>query len=341
MIFSYSFPKATIINNTVITRLFVIILMCVSLYVIIITDLNYTDRSQYTQHFYQSMSMTFFDQLKQSNMETLYVIIVNIISYFVSSPIIFYIILHIIFLIFIAKGIYKLQGISLLAYSFIIYLNVFYYYGYVLNGIRQGLAIAGIILVFSLLVKGKKYKGLIISIVISLLHYSVIPFILLTYLVVFLNNKLKFKYLLLGYFIFSILYVFDLQTLFVGFIDSTYIETYTSPEVMERFEETNNINFLLFNTVFLSIFYIFYKNHFKQDKIYILLFKLYIVFSMIFILFGYIAFSNRLAAYSWFLIPILLSYYMVNNRLNILNGGILLATLIVGIITGVYNYFLI
>lgn len=339
MIFSYSFPRATIINNVVITRLFVIILACISLYVIIITDLNYTDRSQYTQHFYQSMNMTTFDQLKYSNMEELYVIIVNFISYFVSSPILFYMILHIIFLVFISTGIYKLQGIYLLAYSLIIYLNVFYYYGYVLNGIRQGLAMAGLILVFSLLVKGKNNKGLMIAIITSLLHYSAIPFIFLTYLVVFLKNNLKFKYLLVSYFIFSILYIFDLQTLFVGFIDSGYFETYTSPEVMERFEKTNNINFLLFNSVFLIVFYIFYKKHFTQDDIYILLFKLYIVFSMIFLLFGYIAFSNRLAAYSWFLIPILLAYYLVNNRLNHLNGLILVIILIVGIFTGVYNYF--
>ena len=63
------------------------------------------------------------------------------------------------------------------------------------------------------------------------------------------------------------------------------------------------------------------------------LLKSYIGFSIVYILFGYIGFSDRLAGYAWFLIPVIIFYPIIKMKskysLLWLSAGIAINTLMV------------
>lgn len=337
---SYTFPKFTIINNKYFSLLFIIILSILSMYVIYITDINYTDRSTYTRIFNTSKSLNLGDHLTSTGHEPLYIIFNNLISYFFDEVIIFYLLLHLLFLVVLVAGLFKINGTYYIGYTLFIMINAFFYYSYTLNGLRQGISMALIVLVIGYLLSNNKIKAIITSIISILFHYSSIPMILLMFFLRYYRKYLKLNYLIAFYFLVSILFIFDLQQIFVGSLGISYIEQYSNEGLIDHYGETNNINFLIFNSFFLILFYYFYSKYYKNDKTYKYLFKIYILFSTFFLLFGFVAFSNRIAAYSWFLIPLLIGYYLNNSTNTIFKILIIIVILFLGIVSGIPERFI-
>ena len=52
----------------------------------------------------------------------------------------------------------------------------------------------------------------------------------------------------------------------------------------------------------------------NEDYLYEWLLKSYIGFSIVYILFGFIGYSDRLAAYAWFFIPIIVFYPVIKMK---------------------------
>jgi hypothetical protein len=98
----------------------------------------------------------------------------------------------------------------------------------------------------------------------------------------------------------------------------------------------NRMDFFIFTVfgIFAGLF--LYKYLFRDSK-YEKLIKIYILFSSVFFLLGFIAYSDRIAAYSWFLLPIILwipVFNQVKHR-TMYSFLLLFSFVVVGFITGI------
>lgn len=178
------------------------------------------------------------------------------------------------------------------------------------NIIRNGLAIGFILLAIHYLLSSKyKYGFLFLTIAFLFHRTAIIPIIVIS--ATLLAKKIPLKYFMILYFV-SI----GISALGYGFHS---IEFFTMSSFDELRKLSNigesiykigfRLDFVLYNTFFLFLFFKFsnFKNH--KD---LFLIKLYVLNSMIFFLNFYIPFSDRFGLYSWILIPLLL-YNTINE----------------------------
>lgn len=334
-----SFPKNTIINNKYYVYISSFVLMILSFYVVYTTPILYTDRYVYSRIFNLASQFSLDLLFENVDHEPLFLLLTKLISDLVSNEIYFYVAVHLIFLFFLIAGLVKLKNWYTVIFTLFIFLNYIFYYSYILNGIRQGIAFACVIYLIGLLFKNKYINALIFSIIPIMFHYSSIPIVLIVFLIKYLNKYLTIKLLIIIYIMLSILYIFDLQYIFVGYLPINYLLEYSSSDLVEYFGEVNNLIFLIYNTIFLIIFYFYYSKN-KNDNSFIYIYKIYIGFSLYFILFGFIAFSNRIAAYSWLIIPVVIALILENEKNKKLVLPILIITIIIGIFSGIPQYFM-
>jgi len=325
------------INNSYISRLFLFNLLFISVFVIAITDVGYTDRIVYSNRFIGMQNLSLHDAIEIANWEPLFVVLMKLISMFTSDLIVFYVILHILFLVILFSGLRKIfSDIKIEVLVLFIYLNYSFYYSYTLNGLRQGMAMALIILALGYGIKKKSFKMMLTSITSVFLHYTTLPIALFVALIRFWKS-LKIKHLIIAYFVLSILYILNLQQLLLGGLPLGEFEGYLQADAVEEFGGPNKISYLTFNTFWLLFFLFAFKNH-RKDKIYIFLLKAYMLFSFYLLIFGFIAFANRIASYSWFIIPLLLGYLLKISNSGILKVVILVVVLVVGMLIGIPKY---
>uniref|UniRef100_UPI001C2DEA7D EpsG family protein n=1 Tax=Halobacillus sp. Marseille-Q1614 TaxID=2709134 RepID=UPI001C2DEA7D len=115
-------------------------------------------------------------------------------------------------------------------------------------------------------------------------------------------------------------------------LNLNFLETYSSQEVMQNYGSSYNINFLLFNTGFLFLF-LFAKSTLMLNNTFKSLLNMYILSSGVFFLFGFVAFADRIAGYSWLLIPLLIAVLIKNIKITINKAVLLSFILIIGILT--------
>src|SRR5699024_3195740 len=135
----------------------------------------------------------------------------------------------------------------------------------------------------------------------------------------------------------SLFYLTGLSKNIVGMIpyEINYLEMYSSMELIQYYGGSYNIKFYIFNTGFLILFLFFYYNYpiVKSNGVFNCLLNIYILFSSVFLTFGYIAFADRLASYSWFIIPIIVAMIIKNVNLKVSGVVTLVGILIIGAFT--------
>jgi hypothetical protein len=332
IIYFYSEEK-TILRNKYNMSVVYLGMLSLTLYINWATDINYTDRIRYNSRFDFIYNHSIFESINQLNYEPLFIICVKIITFFTTDAIIIYIILHIVFLIATIKGLKLIVNKEYSLLVLTIFINYPFYYGYTLNGIRQGLAFAFIILSIGYMVDKSKLKFISSSIVAILFHYGTIPFSVILIVIHFIK-RLKISHLIKLYILFSILFIFNLQSIMFNFIDLNLFEEYFSEDNINNFGGGNNLRFYAFNTIFLIIF-IIYINKFKAEKVYSILLKVYILYSIAYLSLGYISYSNRVASYSWFIIPLIIGYIIYFNKSNMKRLVTLLFIVIIGLAIGI------
>jgi len=311
----------------------------ISTYIIVITDNDYIDRGVYSTRFIEIQNSTLLDSINSIGWEPFFVALMKLISLFTSNLTIFYIALHLIFLFILLSGLKKIfDDNKIRVIVFFVYLNYTFYFGYTLNGLRQGIAMTLIVLAIGYAIENKKLKMIFVSIVSIFFHYTIIPVAIMVVLTYYWK-RMKISYLTFIYVLLTFFYVTGLNQYIFGSLPVGDFESYLQEDSIQDFGGANKLSYLLFNTSWLLFFLFIFRNH-SRDKIYAFLIKVYILTSIYLLSFGFIAFANRIASYSWFIIPLLLGYLIYKSKNSILNISILILIFIAGFITGIPNYIL-
>ncbi|MCF7509167.1 MULTISPECIES: EpsG family protein [Vibrio] len=206
-----------------------------------------------------------------------------------------------------------------------------------INVLRHGLALTILYSSASMLMNKKYMFGGCLYVVSILFHYSLImvfPFVFL-----FLLKERMFYF---SYFLLAVFYPLGVNEVLISFLSSiTGIPLYS---LVSSYAEDNllyvgfNLYFYLY-TIFWTLSGLFVIRFFCRPEMKSLLkdmLRIYSVLSMIYFVFGFAAFSNRYAFFSWLFIPFLQTALMSSvNVISNIKAYIALLFLIIGFI----NYY--
>ena len=197
---------------------------------------------------------------------------------------------------------------------FLMFISSFSFWGYGVNGIRNGIATSFFILAFS--IKDKfviKYFILIISL---LTHFSIIIPISALASTYFVKNTKYYIFLWLVCIPLS-LFIGDIfQPLFASFFSDDRISYLTEGNINnDRFSKIGfRFDFILYSSLAIFAGYYFIIKKGFKDKVYIQLFNVYVLSNCIWILIIKANFSNRFAYLSWFLMAAVIFYPFFKER---------------------------
>lgn len=312
-------PPNTIMKNRYVSRALMFLLFSSIIVYIPFLDFYISDMSRYVRS-YQTMHYLSLPQaLSFKDWEPLFITLQWVISRFSEEPY-FYVlsifILYSLLLIFTLNKLFKPWQQLFVMFLYLLYP---YFYAYVFNGTRQGFSMMFLILAISILiVSGKKLLPLIYMAISFLFHKTSLLFTL----AILVSLKFKTKTLVIFWVLASLLFLTGLNKslLSFGFIDSfAKFEAYSSDTAINHYGGVNRKDFYFFSLFFLVVPFILRKYIIlPKDNyaIYEKLLKIYISFNTVFLLLGFIAYSDRLAVYSWMLIPLLVSYPFLYNKKN-------------------------
>lgn len=197
--------------------------------------------------------------------------------------------------------------------AFIMCVTAFSFWGYGTNGIRNGLATSILLLAFSFY--NKKWKAILLFILATGMHKSVMLPVLAAVVAYFYHNTKTYTYIWLLCIVASLVLSDSLTSLFSGFsiIDDDRFSAYlNNDEYADSFSSTGfRWDFLLYSMVPIIMgWYVVVKRN-KYDSIYSLLLNTYIISNAFWILIIRTSFSNRFAYLSWFLYPLILIYPVI------------------------------
>lgn len=348
------FKPNTIINNKYTSKsiLWAFILLTSILLLLNFNNFLYgseaiSDLVIYSREFLSYADLSLRESLIFGNREIFFTLFSWIIAQFTDNVYIYLIIIWLFITYIMIKSfklIIKPRQIVLLFFS---YVNFPFFFGYIVNGIRQGFAMSFLLLSLCLLINGNKKEILFISsLVLAILsHNAALPFALLLLLLRF-YKKLSLKFSISVWIISSFLFLTGLNRSVLNPV-ALFIEPlagYLSEEALSRYAGVNRVDFLLFSLIFIIIGVFFYnKLNLENKNTYRIILNSYILFNALFVLFGFIAFSNRLSTFSWWFIPIVIWYPIFKNEENqktnsLLIISVVVASLIIGTFTSNLTY---
>lgn len=184
--------------------------------------------------------------------------------------------------------------------------------------IRQGIAIG--ILLISLTVYLKDHKKTAMMLMLLSAQYHSTAYIMVFALIIIELFKINLKFLLYVWGFTAILYIMNWNQKIIQYIpfDSKYLDSYTgdlwSNQSAIYGQMPNSFRYLLASAIFL-LFILILKRYFSQNNCGMLfLIKVYVAWNTVFLLFGFVAFSSRIALYSWLLFPFISFYAFWSNR---------------------------
>lgn len=347
-IFSISFFKPnTVINNKYNARVILFVLLIfTSIKVSLIESNDITDLYVYVNQLTSFSDVSLSSAFLISEHEPLFIILQWIIAQYTTSEIIFKVVIWILFstlFLFSLKRMFFPGEVLIVFFSYTLY---FIFFGYALNVMRQGLSISLLFIAISTF-KNKKNSLVFYACIIlaPLFHFSSIIFS--TILFILRKKKISLKFTLVIWLLSAILFITDLnKVLLSSFLKFLPYNTYFNSSAISFYGGANKIEFLLFSLLFVLFGLLISKYFIKGDNNYLLVIKIFILFNSIFLLSGFVAFADRIAAYSWMLIPLLIWIPIFNRErekdihnpiVNIFALGFFLA---MGLITGSINIFL-
>lgn len=200
---------------------------------------------------------------------------------------------------------------------FIMLLTSTWFYVSVVNGIRQGLSLPLVYLSFFYFSNNKFFKSLCFIAIAAGFHASAVlhlPFLLLI--------RFNIKKVFVVFFFLSIGYIFGLNELVVERVSAQLsLPLYV---LIKEYSDTGiqlwygfYAPFFIYTTIYSMIFAFFYKFiKVEYQATYIILLKMFIIFSCYYYIFGFAAFSNRYAFTAWNLIPLLQAFILMTADIN-------------------------
>ena len=202
----------------------------------------------------------------------------------------------------------------------------FSFWGYAVNGMRNGVACSFMMLAIALLVQKKNLWIKVVGAVFVLLaynthHSTVIPIAAVIVTFTFVRKPKMALAIWLLCIPLSLIAGGSFETFFGEFFDDDraahyLIELTNNKEIMDSFSSTGfRFDFLLYSSMpVLMICYVTVKRNF-QDKVYSIIANTYLISNAFWILVIRAPFSNRFAYLSWFLYPLVVSYPMLKYNI--------------------------
>ncbi|WP_161524780.1 EpsG family protein [Alteribacter lacisalsi] len=238
-------------------------------------------------------------------------------------------------LFFTLKKVVPVSYLPLLLFG---YVSFFEYFNLATNIIRQGFVIHLMLLMIVMLKEDRYIKGILLVAAASLFHISGI---ITAGLLLIRKLRISVAFLIgaLGLGTLLMLTGMHQQIMITvaGLVGGTVEDTvlrFTSDEFVDRYGGiVNRLDFLGF-TLFWAVWgAAFYYLYLRKDEWYMWILKCYLALSVVFTLFAFIAYSDRIAMFAWFLVPILLFYPItrMTGRMKTagIAGTILIAVLMV------------
>lgn len=295
-----------------------LIYMIVLVVAINITNPITTDMGRYLNYSNIVQNMSLFEAIAQTRWEAGFVIFQWFLSKIHISYFFFISISTLLILLVIIIALKKVVTYNKIPLFIFGYLSLFSFYSLLNNVLRQGFSAAFLLLMLVFLEKNKYALAVFFFLVALSFHMSAL---IGAILIVLYKMKFPIKVYVCTYLVTALTMLLNLNQKIISLVSfsftntiENYLQQYTSESSLSSYGETNRLDFLLFSLFWFFVALFFYKKFLYGDSFYLLVIKAYAVYGSIFFLFGFISFSDRLAVCSWFLIPLMLFYPLINIR---------------------------
>ncbi|WP_159451123.1 EpsG family protein [Janibacter indicus] len=281
------------------------------------------DRRFYTEDLERASYVSFSDTLNSNIFQTragddlLYVAFIGVLSRFGTTTEAFFSGVAIACLFVYIWSLSKILNSWQVAFVMLTTIALGIFTSYTSIVARQGISMS---LIFASLIVAsaleRRKLGLLLAIIGCLFHWSALPFAAVALISV--RPWIKPRLVLTAWAGMAILFVTNTQEAALGPL-VRYIPKYgdyTSSELAEVYTGgTNRTDFLL-ASLGLGVIFLIFQKMLEVPRWYGSLLKSYWAMNSLFLLMGYVYYSDRLAAFSWFLAPILLAApaYATNSR---------------------------
>ena len=320
VLFSSLFPHDTILKNRYISRSFVFVLIAMMIAYIPTLNVYVSDMVRYVRSFKEMSDFSLFEILKYYDWEPLFLVTQWFISRFTENQVVYVIFTFLMFCFLL----YTIAKKMFLPWQRMFFIFIFFcypfFYMFVFDVIRQGIAMFLLILSTTYMLDKKKHIKFFVCIVAAGLFHDTAFMMGGALAIVFLFN-FKLKTYLFVWSITAILFLtgFNSSILNFDFIRNIgYVDIYTQDFRIKNFGGgVNKISYFIYSSFFLIVSLFLYKYLILEEyykKTYFHIIKCYLGFNALFLLFGFIAYSNRIAMYSWFLVPLLVAYPILHKK---------------------------
>lgn len=210
------------------------------------------------------------------------------------------------------------RGENLFIYT-LISLSVFTTYNLGVNILRQGIAIPLALLSIYYLNNNKLTKFSLFSVLCVMFHYTSSLMILFALLS---RIRIKINYLISSWLLAVLMlysnvlskFVENLKTLFVGY--SSY-QDILSERSLELYRIGFRADFILYSAIPIFLYILIDRKKISQNSMYLI--RLYLMLNTTFVLFMVMPYSDRIGIYSWSLFPVIITSFLGESKLKLLN----------------------
>lgn len=338
-----STSRNTILNNRFTNKMVLWIFMLILTYYITFREYRFSDAGHYVYRYKEFGTLSLSNSLDRYPGDPLFLILQWVLAKAFESPLIFLIVFWLAFALFFMKFISRLfqDNFSRLI-IFFSYASFPFFFSLATNVMRQGLATGILLIALVYYLRSERAPYLLLLLIgASLMHWSAIPF---SIIVLLLHKfKISLKAALFVWIVTALLFATDMQQAIMGrflpYIPKS--EVYLSSYAIDAYSGgTNRIDFFLFSFFWIVLALLINKFYFTSLE-YQRLITIYTLFNSVFLLLGFIAYSDRIALYSWILIPILLWYPILKaeKRNQFLTFALLFGFTIIGYFSNSFQYF--
>lgn len=200
-------------------------------------------------------------------------------------------------------------------YAMLVYLAAFSTFAAGVNGIKSGAA-ASLFLV-AIAYRDKKWLSYLFLFLSYGFHHSM-QVLVVAYIVVSLVKKPKYYLWIWGAsLLMAALHITFFQELFAGFTDEHSAGYLVFDQNDEALHLTGfRLDFIIYSAIPIILgYYLIFKRGLKSEK-FNFLYNMYVLVNSVWLLCMYANYTNRIAYLSWLLLPIILVYPFLNERLS-------------------------
>lgn len=197
--------------------------------------------------------------------------------------------------------------------AFLVYLGAFSTLSYATNGVKAGAAAS--IFLMALAYREKKWLSVLLLLISWGFHHSMILCIAAYVVVSVYKNPKAYLLFWVGCLLIALLHIGFFQELFAGMADERGAAYLTSTKNWGG-KSGFRYDFVLYSATPVAVgWWVIFKKRIISDR-YNFLLNLYLLTNGIWMLCMYASFTNRIAYLSWFMLPIVLIYPFINEKIS-------------------------